>query len=100
MIREISQIQEIDIHHIDPLDLNHLQFHDHKLLIVVDIVIENPTLSELDQVQETPNCMNNEENIYLKVLFLSETIVTVYFRSNSRNRQYFRNIIFLCIALH
>ena len=38
MIQEVAQTQGIDFHLIDPLDLNHLQFHDLVILIVFDIL--------------------------------------------------------------
>ena len=40
MIQEINQIEEIDLVHIEPLVLEHLQFHVDHLKILVVIMIE------------------------------------------------------------
>ena len=63
MIQENVQIQEIDIHLKNPLVLDHLQFHNHVISFVFDIVIiiKYLTLIELHHVQGTLNFINSEE---------------------------------------
>ena len=76
MIQKIVQIQVIDIHHINTFVLDHLQFHDQAINLVLDIVIliENSTTTDLHRPQETLNFRNNEEIPYLLKLLLPPVI--------------------------
>ena len=65
MTHEIVQMQEIDIFQFELLVIDHLQFHDNHLeLLVVDIVIviENSFPIEIHHVQDTLNFIYNEES--------------------------------------
>ena len=54
-------IRGIDIQHIDLLVLDHFQFHDHVIILALDIVIkvQNSTGAELHHVQDTMKIINN-----------------------------------------
>ena len=54
MIQEIGQIQETDNHHMEPLNLDHLYFHDHVINFVPNtvIVVQISNLTELHNVQD------------------------------------------------
>ena len=58
---EIAQIQEIDIHGIDPLALDQRQFYHRVEVFALCIVIEieNFSLIELHHVPDTMKIMNN-----------------------------------------
>ena len=68
MIQEIVQDQEIDLPHIDPLVLDHLQFRviDPKIFVLVIVfLIEKSIPTELHPFQHTLNFVSNEEAPYL-----------------------------------
>ena len=54
MIQGIAQTQEIDIHHNQPLILDHLQFQDDVISLVFDVFLsmKNSTRTELHRVQD------------------------------------------------
>ena len=81
MIQEITQIQEIDNHHIDHPVIDHLQSHDRAKLPVRDIVIvtEFSTPTELHHAQEIYIYVNKVELLELFIILLSEIIVMVLF---------------------
>ena len=63
MIQEISEIQVIVVYRFGLLVLDHVQFHNLVIILVVDIVllIENSIPFKLRQVQDTLNLVNNKE---------------------------------------
>ena len=66
MIHENVQIQEIDILHIELLVLDHLEFHnDHMKILVFDIiiVIDNSIPIELHHVHDTFTFITTEKTL-------------------------------------
>ena len=80
MIHEIVQIQEIDFQLVDPLVLDHLRFHYHVIILVLDIVIvtENSTLTKLHHVQDSRNFIKNEEIPDVFIILLLEILVIIF----------------------
>ena len=96
MLQGNVQIEEIAVHCIDLLLLDHLQFHvDQVIIPVFDIfvAIESLILIQLHYVQVTLNFRINEETIELPPTLPRYRIsrYSSFSRSNSRNRQIFRN---------
>ena len=63
MIQEISQFQEINLRHIDPLFLDHFQFQEHMKFPSCHIVIANKKKQTKQyQAQDTMN-LTKEDNL-------------------------------------
>ena len=83
MIQQIVQIQEIDILHVDPLDIDHLRFHlvDVKILVLdIIIVIDKSILIDSLFFQAILNFTTNEQTPDVLISLFSEKITIVLFR--------------------
>ena len=72
MFPGIAQFQELDLHHIDHLELDHLPFPNHVIFLVLDIISldEKLALTELHQVQYTLKLFLNNAEILDLLIFL------------------------------
>ena len=54
-LQEVAQIQNIDVHRLGPLILDHLRFHNHVIISVFDLVVvlADSGLAGLHHVQDT-----------------------------------------------
>ena len=64
MVQEIVQIQETNMHYINILVLDRLQFLELKIIFAVDIVIEIKIIieSKLHHVQDTLNTIKGKDS--------------------------------------
>ena len=81
MIKKIVQIHETDIHQIELLVLDFLQFHEHAAILnfAIFTVIENPTLTKFTHVQDTPNFKHIEEILNLLNVLPPKIVVSVLY---------------------
>ena len=82
MNKDFVHIQENDVLHLVILVLDKLQFHDHKNILVLDIVVvlEPSNIIQLRLAEDTLNLTSNAENLDLIfVILLSELIGIVAF---------------------
>ena len=95
-------IKEIEILENDPLVLDHLLFHDHRKIRVINIIIEreNSILFKPHDTEDKQSFKFNEKNLDLLNNLVSEIIAIVLFLQPTEEVDSTLGCIFLHIGQH